>query len=63
MANIIEDEVIRAELQDGARQVDENLVIDDFESVFERGTRTLRTYCKAVNKETGETVELNNIWG
>lgn len=59
MANIIEDDVIKAEIQDGLSQVDENLVIGDFETVFEKETRKLRVFFTAVNRETGETVEIN----
>lgn len=58
MANIIEDDVIKAEIQDGLSQVDENLIIDDFEAVFEQETRTLRVSFTAVNKETSEAVKI-----
>ena len=32
MANVVDNDVIRAEMQDGLSQVDENLIIDEFES-------------------------------
>lgn len=63
MANIVEDEIIKAEMQDGLSQVDENLIIDDFETVFETETRKLRINFKAVNKETAESIEINNVMG
>ena len=59
MASIIENAVIKAEIQDGLSQVDENLVIGDFETVFEQETRKLRVFFTAENKETGETVEIS----
>lgn len=62
MANIVEDEFIKAVLQDGATQVDENLIINECESAFEKETRKLRVYCKAVNKKTAETVEINTVF-
>ena len=62
MATVVEDEVIKAEMQNGLSQVDENLVIDDFSTVFEKDTRKLRLHFTAVNKENGETVEINNVY-
>ena len=59
MANVVENEIIKAEMQDGLSQVDENLVIGDFETVFEQETRILRVFFTAINKETGEAVEMN----
>ena len=61
MADIVDNEILKAEFQDGLSQVDENLVITEIDSVFEKDTRTLRTYFKAVNKETNETIEFNNV--
>lgn len=63
MTNIIEDEVIKAVLQDGLSQVDENLVINDFETVFESENRILRVNFTAVNKETAESIEINQELG
>ena len=63
MADIVEDDVIKSVLQDGISQVDENLIIEEFESAFEKETRKLRTYIKAVNKETDEQVEINQVFG
>ena len=62
MAAVIEDEVIKAEMQEGLRQVDEDLVIDDFSTVFEKDTRKLRVHFTVVNKKNGETVEINNVY-
>lgn len=59
---VIENEFIKAVLQDGATQVDPNLIISECESAFETKTRKLRVYCKAVNKETAETVEINTVF-
>lgn len=61
MANVIENEVIKAELQDGLSQVDENLIIDKFECAFEQETRILRVSLTAKNKETAETIEINEV--
>ena len=63
MANVVENEIIKAEMQDGLSQVDENLVIDNFETVFESDTRKLRVSFTAVNKETAENIEINNVMG
>ena len=62
MANIIEDEIIKAEIQDGLSQVDANLIIEEFECVFDAETRKLRVHCTAKNKETSETVKVDNIF-
>ncbi len=61
MADIVTNELIKAEYQDGVSQVDENLVITTLESSFEADTRTLRTYCKIASKETDEIIEINNV--
>ena len=58
MANIVEDEIIKAEMQDGLSQVDKNLVIENFETVFEQKDRKLRVHFRAVNKETSESIEI-----
>lgn len=63
MANIVEDDVIKAEMQDGLSQVDENLIIDGFKTVFESKTRKLRVSFTAVNRETAERIEINNVMG
>lgn len=63
MANIVEDELIKAEILEGLKQVDENLTIQKFESVFEKDTRRLRTYVKIKDSETAETFEINNAFG
>lgn len=63
MAKIVEDDVIKAEMQDGLSQVDENLIIDNFETAFETDTRKLRVNFTAVNKETAETIEIKNVMG
>ena len=59
MANIIDDEIIKAEMQDGLSQVDTNLVVEDFETVYEKDTRKLRVSFTAKNKETAEKIEIN----
>lgn len=61
MADIVDNELIKAEYQAGISQVDENLLITELSSVFEPETRTLRTYCKAVNTKTDEIIEINNV--
>ncbi len=61
MASIVEDEVIKAEMQDGLSQVDSNLAISEFETDFDSISRTMRVYFKAINKETGETVTFNYV--
>lgn len=63
MANIVEDEVIKAEMQDGISQVDDNLTIEGFETAFEPETRKLRVYMEVKNRDSGETIEINNAWG
>lgn len=61
MASIIEDEVIKAEIQDGLSQVDTNLLIRDFETAFDSTSRTLHIHFTAINKETSETVTMNEV--
>lgn len=61
MQNIIEDEIVKAAMQDGISQVDENLIIDDFECAFETQTRKLRVHFTAKNKATAETVTIDNV--
>lgn len=63
MANIVEDEVIKAEMQDGISQVDGNLTIEEFETAFDKETRRLRVYMGVKNRESGQTIEINNVWG
>lgn len=63
MINIVDDEVIKAELQDGLSQVDENLTVDDFQSVYEQNTRKLIVHFAAVNSETQESIDINKVWG
>lgn len=59
MANIIDDEIIKAEMQDGLSQVDTNLVVENFATVYESDTRKLRVSFTATNKETAEKIEIN----
>ncbi len=54
-----EDEVIKAEIQDGLSQVDENLIVDNFETVYESKTRKLCVHFVVVNKETAEKIDIN----
>ena len=61
MIDVVDNEILKAEFQDGLSQVDDNLVITELDSVFDKETRTLRTFFKAVNKETDETIEINNV--
>ena len=62
MANIVEDELIKAEMQDGLSQVDENLIIDNFECAFDKETRKLRAHFTANNKETDENIEVDQVF-
>lgn len=58
MYAIVENDIIKAELQDGLSQVDENLVIDELENAYDKKTRKMIVYLKVVNKKTGETMEI-----
>ena len=62
MAAVIEDEVIKAEFQASLSHIDENLVIDNFSTVFEKNTRKLRVHFTVVNRENGQSVEINNVY-
>ena len=62
MQNIVEDEVVKSVIQDGLSQVDENLIIDEFDCAFDATARKLRTHVKAVNKETAETIEIDSVF-
>lgn len=59
MANIVEDEVIKAEMQDGISQVDNNLIITEFSTAYDSANRKLRVSFVAVNKETSEKITIN----
>ena len=61
MAEIVDNELLKSEFQDGLSQVDDNLIITELDSVFDSETRTLRTYFKAVNKESNEIIEIDNV--
>ena len=61
MANIIDDEVIKAEIQDGISQVDSNLIINDFATNFDPTTRRLRVYATVINKKTSETLTIEEV--
>lgn len=61
MADVVDNELLRSEFQDGISQVDDKLIITELDSVFESETRTLRTYFKAVNKETDEIIEIDKV--
>ena len=63
MPNIVEDELVRAEIQDGLSQVDENLIVDEFECAYAAETRTLKVIATIKNKQTSETMEINEVWG
>lgn len=58
----VEDDAIKAELQDGAYQVDENLTVDEVETDLDQKTRELHIYCTVINSESGERTELNEVW-
>ena len=58
MTNIIEDEVIKAEIQDGISQVDNNLIINDMVINFDHATRKLRVDVSIFNKATSETLTI-----
>ena len=55
----VEDDVIKAEMQDGVSQVDENLVVSDLETDFDSRTRKLQIHFTAANRETAENIEIN----
>ena len=61
MANIIEDEVVKAEIQDGLSQVDTNLIISNFVTAFDVESRQLRVHVTAVNKESNERITIDNV--
>ena len=61
MADVVDNELLKSEFQDGISQVDDKLIITELDSVFESETRTLRTYFKVVNKETDEIIEIDNV--
>ena len=63
MQEVVENSIIKAVLQDGISQVDENLTIDDFECVFDTTTRKLRIHLTVINSETDETLEIDNAMG
>ncbi len=62
MANVVSEEVVKSIMQDGLTQVDENLIISEFECAFDKESRKLRVYFKAINKENGENIEINKVY-
>lgn len=62
MANVISDELVKSIMQDGLTQVDEDLIISEFECAFDKETRNLRVHFIAENKNNGETVEINKVY-
>lgn len=55
------DEEIKAELQDGASQVDENFVIDELTTDYDKQKRELYIHCTAVNHESEEEIVINEL--
>lgn len=63
MQNIVSDEIVKAEIQNGLSQVDPDLMIDEFECAFDTTARKLRVHLTAKNKKTQEKTEINKVWG
>lgn len=56
------EDLIRTEILDGLTQVDDTFVIDEIICDYDSSTRKLSVDFKASN-ESGQSVELNEVWG
>lgn len=59
----IENDVIKAELQNGVLQVSEQLSVNELETDFDKQTRKLRVHCVVTDGENGGAVEISDSWG
>ena len=60
--NVDEDTVI-AILQDGLDQISDTLVIDYLQCSFDKVVRKLHVDVTVKDEETGETIEITDVWG
>lgn len=63
MVNVIDSDVVRAEIEDGLLQVDENLATDTFDCFYDKEKRKLSIVFTATNRETEQTIEINEVLG
>ena len=59
---MMDENIVRSEIEQAIEQVDDTLTIDDFSCVFEKDERKLKVNFTAKNSK-GDTVEVSNIWG
>lgn len=59
----VDEDTVRTILVDGLNQVDKNLVISDLQCNFDKQTRKLYVDVKVNNSQTGETLEIKDVWG
>lgn len=57
----MDENVIRAEIEQGLAQVDSTLTITDFSCLYDAVTRTITVHFTA-KSESGETVEVSSKW-
>lgn len=59
---IVNTEVVKAEIQDAISQIDENLEIDDFSCEYDKSSRKLKIYA-TVKTENNEIIKISNELG
>lgn len=60
--NVIDEDIIKAEIIDGLSQVNEGLTLDAIENLFNEDKRRLSTTFKASSSISGETIETTINW-
>ena len=58
MADVIDDEIIKAVLQDGIEQVNSNLSIESYSFAYDKQSRELRGLISVVDRETAEALQV-----
>lgn len=59
---IVNTEVVKAEIQDAISQIDENLEIDDFSCEYDKSSRKLKINA-TVKTENNEIIKISNELG
>lgn len=58
---IIDEEVIRSEIEQGVAQVDDTLTIDDFSCIYDNESRNLKVLFTAKTADN-ETISVSTDW-
>ena len=60
--NDMDENIIRSVIEEGVAQVDDSLIVTDFDSAYNKDTRKLNVFFTA-KKSNDETFEVSNTWG